>query len=73
MRCCNLRAELGHDGRVRVVNRERLAQESPWETRFDLKSDLKAGLPYSIKHADEIGIAAGEDPGAAGAEEGHHL
>ncbi len=47
-------AELVHDGRVRVVNRERLAQASPWETRFDLKSDLKAGLPYSIKHADEM-------------------
>lgn len=47
-------AELAHDGRVRVVSRERLAQESPWETRFDLKSDLKAGLPYSTKHADEM-------------------
>jgi FkbH-like protein len=47
-------AELARDGRVRVVSRERLAQESPWETRFDLKSDLKAGLPYTIKHADEL-------------------
>ena len=46
-------AELAHDGRVRVVSRERLAQQSPWETRFDLKSDLKAGLPYTIQHADE--------------------
>ena len=47
-------AELAHDGRVRVMSRERLAQESPWETRFDLKSDLKAGLPYSIQHADAM-------------------
>ena len=46
--------ELAHDGRVRVVSRERLAQESPWEARFDLKSDLKAGLPYSIQHADAM-------------------
>jgi FkbH-like protein len=46
--------ELAHDGRVRVVSRERLAQESPWETRFDLKSDLKAGLPYSLQHADAM-------------------
>ena len=47
-------SELARDGRVRVVSRERLAQESPWETRFDVKSDLKAGLPYSIKHADQL-------------------
>ena len=47
-------SELARDGRVRVVSRERLAQESPWETRFDLKSDLKAGLPYSIAHADRL-------------------
>lgn len=47
-------AELAHDGRVRVISRERLAQDSPWEKRFDLKSDLKAGLPYSIQHADAI-------------------
>ncbi len=47
-------AELARDGRVRVVSAERLAQESPWETRLDLKSDLKAGLPYTIKHADAL-------------------
>ncbi len=47
-------SELARDGRVRIVSRERLAQESPWETRFDLKSDLKAGLPYTVKHADEV-------------------
>ena len=48
-------AELAHDSRVRVVSAERLAQESPWETRFDLKSDIKAGLPYTVKHADALG------------------
>ncbi len=35
-------------------SRDRLAQESPWEMRFDLKSDLKAGLPYTIAHADRL-------------------
>ncbi len=66
-------SELARDGRVRVVSRERLAQESPWEARFDLKSDLKAGLPYSIEHADRLAELAGQDAGAAGAEKGHHL
>ena len=47
-------ADLARDGRVRIISPERLAQESPWETRFDLKSDLKAGLPYTIKHADAL-------------------
>jgi len=47
-------AELALDGKARVINAERLAEESPWETRFELKSELKAGLPYSIKHADAL-------------------
>ena len=47
-------ADLARDGRVRVTSAERLAQDSPWETRLDLKSDLKAGLPYTIKHADAL-------------------
>jgi FkbH-like protein len=44
--------ELAHDGRVHIVSGDRLAQESPWEARFDLKSNLKAGLPYTVAHAD---------------------
>lgn len=47
-------AELAHDGRVRVVSGERLAQDSPWEHRFDLKGYLKAGLPYTVAHADHV-------------------
>ncbi len=47
-------AELASDGKVRVVSPSRLAQESPWESRFDLKSNLKAGLPYTIAHADQV-------------------
>lgn len=49
-------AELAQDGRVRVVSPERLAQDSPWDARYDLKSDLKAGLPYTVRHADELAV-----------------
>jgi FkbH-like protein len=47
-------AQQAHQGRVRVVSVERLAQDSPWETRFDLKGHLKAGLPYTVKHAERM-------------------
>jgi FkbH-like protein len=40
-----------------VVNRERLAEESAPSGRFDLKSDLLTGLPYSLPHADAVGAA----------------
>jgi FkbH-like protein len=40
-----------------VVNRERLAEESAPSGRFDLKSDLLTGLPYSVPHADAVGAA----------------
>jgi FkbH-like protein len=47
-------AELAQDGKVRIINTERLVEESPWETRFDLKSEFKAGLPYTVRHADAL-------------------
>lgn len=50
-------AEMAADGRVRVVSVERLAHESPWAARFDLKTDLKAGLPYTVKHAEVMAAA----------------
>lgn len=40
-----------------VVNRERLAEDSAPSSRFDLKSDLLTGLPYSLPHADAVGAA----------------
>lgn len=40
-----------------VVNRQRLAEESPAATRLDFKSDLLSGLPYTIAHADHVGAA----------------
>lgn len=40
-----------------VVNRQRLAEESPAAARLDFKSDLLSGLPYAIAHADQVGAA----------------
>ena len=47
-------AELAQDGRVAIVNAQRLAEESPAAERLDLKSDLYTGLPYTMQHADEL-------------------
>ena len=40
-----------------LVNRQRLAEESPAAARFDFKSDLATGLPYTVAHADRVGAA----------------
>ena len=40
-----------------LVNRQRLAEESPAAARFDFKSDLATGLPYTVPHADRVGAA----------------
>jgi FkbH-like protein len=42
---------------VRLVNLQRLAEESAPGQRYDLKSDLVTGLPYSLGHADALGLA----------------
>ena len=42
---------------VRVVNARRLAEESAPAQRFDLRSDLLTGLPYTIGHADAVAAA----------------
>jgi FkbH-like protein len=47
-------ADLVQDGRVTVVNPRRLSEESPAASRFDLKSDLHNGLPYTLRHADQL-------------------
>ncbi len=46
--------ELAQDGRVAIVNPERLAEESPVAERFELKSHLYNGWPYSMHHADVL-------------------
>ncbi len=40
-----------------VVSASRLAEESPAGSRFDLKSDLLTGLPYTVAHASAVGAA----------------
>jgi FkbH-like protein len=45
---------LAADGRFAAVSPQGLAQESPFGSRYDLKSDLATGLPYSIEHADAL-------------------
>ncbi len=40
-----------------LVNRIRLAEESPAAARYDLKSDLLTGLPYTVRHADRVAAA----------------
>lgn len=47
-------ADVVQDGRVKVVNRLRLSEESPVASRFDLKSHLHTGLPYTTQHADRL-------------------
>ncbi len=39
---------------VRVVSSQRLDQISPHADRFDARSELSTGLPYSLSHADKL-------------------
>lgn len=47
-------ADIALEGRTAVVNPQRLAEQSPATGRFDLKSDLYTGLPYTIGHAERL-------------------
>jgi FkbH-like protein len=40
-----------------VLNKSKLAIDSPPGTRYDYKSDLYFGLPYSVSHADTLASA----------------
>jgi FkbH-like protein len=42
---------------VLLVNRQRLDTLSPPETRYDFRSDLHAGFPYTMRHADAVGAS----------------
>lgn len=42
---------------VAVVNAQRLDCVSPPESRYDVRSDLHAGFPYTMAHADALGAA----------------
>jgi FkbH-like protein len=47
-------ADVAQEGRVAIVNTQRLDEASPADARFDLKSDLYTGLPYTTQHADRL-------------------
>jgi FkbH-like protein len=47
---------LGSSG-IAIVNQQRLMEESPPSNRYDLKSDLLLGLPYTLAHADTLALA----------------
>jgi len=42
-----------------LVNLRRLDEESPPASRYDLRSDLLTGLPYTVAHADALAAALG--------------
>jgi FkbH-like protein len=46
--------DVAQDGDIAVVNAQRLAETSPADARFDLKSDVYSGLPYTVQHADRL-------------------
>ena len=50
-------AQISQRGGLAVVNAQRLAEESPPAGRFDLKSDLLIGFPYTMAHADALAAA----------------
>jgi FkbH-like protein len=51
--CANVAGRPG----VAVVNARRLGEDSPPGGRYDLKSDLLTGLPYTLAHADALAAA----------------
>jgi FkbH-like protein len=51
-----LAALVGQSQRIKVVNAQYVDRRPPSE-RFDLKSELSAGFPYTIPHADVLGEA----------------
>ena len=42
---------------VLLVNKQRLDGVSPVDTRYDIRSDLHTGFPYTMAHADALGSA----------------
>ena len=47
-------AKVAQDGRVAVINMQRVAEGSPAGARLDLKNNLYTGLPYTVEHADRL-------------------
>lgn len=42
---------------VALLNEQRLNERSKLDERYDLRTDLHAGFPYTLKHADALGEA----------------
>ncbi|MGA9587842.1 MAG: HAD-IIIC family phosphatase [Terracidiphilus sp.] len=40
---------------VRIINQQKLALDSPLANRYDVKSDLQTGFPYTLEHASILG------------------
>jgi FkbH-like protein len=47
-------SQVSQRGGLAVVNAQRIAEESPPAGRFDLKSDLLIGFPYTVAYADTL-------------------
>lgn len=47
-------ADLAVQGKISIVNPQQLAIDSPPASRFDLKSELLLGLPYTLPHASAL-------------------
>jgi FkbH-like protein len=50
-------SQMARRGNLAVVNPQRLAEEFPPAGRFDLKSDLLIGFPYTVAYADALAAA----------------
>ncbi len=48
---------IGNRPSVRIVNRAKLDLNSPPASRYDFRSDLNTGFPYTTSHADVVGRA----------------
>ncbi len=48
-------AEIARYPHVAVVNQQRLDSISPPHARYDFRSDLHTGFPYTLPHADALG------------------
>ncbi|HEY4932339.1 MAG TPA: HAD-IIIC family phosphatase [Terriglobales bacterium] len=49
-----LLSKLAELSSIRIVSSQRLDQLSPLEERFDAKSELNTGFPYSLSHTDKL-------------------
>lgn len=51
----SLAESLSQSPQVRIINQQKLALDSPLANRYDVKSDLQTGFPYTLDHASVLG------------------